>query len=325
MQRLTPARGDDSGAVAVMVAILMVALLGFVAVVIDVGAMYSERRQLQNGADAAALAIAQDCAKGKPACGVPVNTARTYAAANANDGTAGSDYRCRNALGQLSSCQLGSEVTVTTDGTLDHWFAPILGVDESDVGAQATAAWGGLSGGPAMLPIVFAKCLFDPTKLGVEQWLIYKDNKEIATCHATGPPGGFGWLQSDGQCSALVDTSTAETFSDTGNNPNGFLAECAATLAALKNSPALLPVYIESSGNGQYGTYKLYGFAAFQLTGWRFGGGSGEPSNWNSTATPSCKGDCRGVKGFFTEFVTLDDYTTGGPTDMGTAVVGLTG
>ncbi|NKS97062.1 hypothetical protein GS498_06695 [Rhodococcus hoagii] len=37
-----------------------VVLLGFAAISIDIGANYAEKRQLQNGADAAALALAQD-------------------------------------------------------------------------------------------------------------------------------------------------------------------------------------------------------------------------------------------------------------------------
>ncbi len=58
MQRL---RSDDRGAVAVLVAICMTALLGVGALVVDVGQVYAERRQLQNGADAAVLSLAVDC------------------------------------------------------------------------------------------------------------------------------------------------------------------------------------------------------------------------------------------------------------------------
>ena len=37
-------------------------LVGMAALVVDVGAVVEEKRQLQNGADAAALAVAQSCA-----------------------------------------------------------------------------------------------------------------------------------------------------------------------------------------------------------------------------------------------------------------------
>ena len=70
MRRITRTPSDcadtnenERGVIAPLAAILMVALLGFGALAVDVGAMYSEKAQLQNGADSAALAIAQTCAK----------------------------------------------------------------------------------------------------------------------------------------------------------------------------------------------------------------------------------------------------------------------
>ncbi|XTR53338.1 pilus assembly protein TadG-related protein [Pseudarthrobacter sp. So.54] len=50
----------------------MVVLLGITAIVVDVGMIYAERFELQNGADAAALAIAQDCAVGNCANAAPL-------------------------------------------------------------------------------------------------------------------------------------------------------------------------------------------------------------------------------------------------------------
>src|SRR5665811_2480716 len=81
-----PRLRGESGATAVIVALLMIPLFGFAAISIDVGGLYFERRQLQNGADAAALAIAQDCAKG--VCGDINATASDLAGKNANDNAA---------------------------------------------------------------------------------------------------------------------------------------------------------------------------------------------------------------------------------------------
>ena len=56
---------DRSGQVLVLVVIALVALIGFAALAIDVGHAYTQRRQLQNAADAAALAGARlVCASG---------------------------------------------------------------------------------------------------------------------------------------------------------------------------------------------------------------------------------------------------------------------
>ena len=52
---------EDHGVTAITAGILMVAVFGFGAFAIDVGALYQEKRELQNGADAAATAAAQEC------------------------------------------------------------------------------------------------------------------------------------------------------------------------------------------------------------------------------------------------------------------------
>lgn len=74
-------RGNDRGAVGVLVGVLVGGgvLLGMGALVIDVGEMYVERAQLQNGADAAALAVAKSCALGE----CDESQATTYANRNA--------------------------------------------------------------------------------------------------------------------------------------------------------------------------------------------------------------------------------------------------
>src|SRR3954469_10538525 len=64
MRRLTIGRRAERAAVAVIVAAMFgsMALLGCVALTVDVGTMSLERRQLQNGADAAASSAVIDCA-----------------------------------------------------------------------------------------------------------------------------------------------------------------------------------------------------------------------------------------------------------------------
>ena len=66
MFRLIRRRGQERGAVAVVVAIVFGSLVvsGAAALTIDAGSLYSERRVVQNGADAASLALAQACARG---------------------------------------------------------------------------------------------------------------------------------------------------------------------------------------------------------------------------------------------------------------------
>lgn len=152
---------NERGAVAIIVALSLVVLLGFVALSVDAGAMYEERAELQNAADSAALALAQTCASGGSCdAGAPeVKTmANTYAKANLRDETV-----------EVSSIVFnGAKVTVTVktldDGgnnTLDLTFATILGVEDPEIGARASASWGFPDTGVAPLPIVFSRCEFN--------------------------------------------------------------------------------------------------------------------------------------------------------------------
>ena len=70
---------------------------------IDVGQLYQERAQLQNGADAAALAVAKSCILGTCTAGTALSTAQTYANENASDGSAGVGTICGSA-GILTAC-----------------------------------------------------------------------------------------------------------------------------------------------------------------------------------------------------------------------------
>jgi Flp pilus assembly protein TadG len=165
---------DDRGAVAVIVAILLAGgvLLGFLALVIDVGELYLERQQLQSGADSAALALAHACAAATSDCanlGAISALAQTYANQNSADGVSNVAEICGNIPGNLlnacgpaahnrSDC-LGSaptdgspyiEVHLTTE-TLDGKFVlpPVFaqtmagnqGYTGASVGACARAGW----------------------------------------------------------------------------------------------------------------------------------------------------------------------------------------
>lgn len=67
MSLVTRLKRDEEGAVAVIVALASMALVGFVALAIDVAAWYNAERRLQTAADAAALAAAFEIAGGKTA------------------------------------------------------------------------------------------------------------------------------------------------------------------------------------------------------------------------------------------------------------------
>lgn len=311
------AAADERGAVAVLVALLMVVLLGFAAIAIDLGALTVEKAELQNGADAGALGIAQACAKGN--CGNISAAATSLAGSNARDGYAAA-----------TPTVAGNTVTVQTstlnkDGStkLRYLFAPALGITEGSTTARASASWGAPASGPAVLPLTFSMCQFDAAMTGSTRLIEYK-----AGVGCNGPtnhpiPGGFGWLSTGGQCSIDVNIATARTPSDSGNSIP-LSDKCIAAMQNMKNQSILIPMFENAGGSGANGWYKIYGFAAFKITGWKFGGNGQADLNWNNTGTPSCTGSCRGIIGVFQKFVDLGSgYTSGGP-DLGTKIVKLT-
>ncbi|MDD9206643.1 pilus assembly protein TadG-related protein, partial [Georgenia sp. 10Sc9-8] len=131
---------------AVVTALFMIPLIGLAAIAIDVAAIYADKQQLQTGADAAALAIAQDCAG--PGCGDAAGTARELVLANQND------EQAREPEVEITA----DRVRVVAAGDREHWFAPVLGFDQSTVTADATVGWGAPTGGTSMLPLALSYC-----------------------------------------------------------------------------------------------------------------------------------------------------------------------
>ncbi len=187
MQRL---RNDDDGAVAVLVAIVMVALLGMATIVLDVGQLYAERRQLQNGADGAVLSLALDCPT-SAGCSTDTSTtgpAGTKANQNANDGAATvtqicgngpnlqqcspasgvGPWDCRPVPSALATAQYVQVRTATRrpSGANPNLIPPVLaqvlapGYTGTNVRACARASWGAPASLTSGLPLIISDCEF---------------------------------------------------------------------------------------------------------------------------------------------------------------------
>lgn len=299
---------DDRGATAVILAILMVPLLGFAAISLDIAAMHAERQQLQTGADAAALAIAQDCAR--DTCGAPAATAQTFATANSNSGNAVAT------LPRVPTAVTG-RVTVQNSAVRQHWFAPVLGIDESEINVRASASWGAPTGGTAVLPLTISLCHLYHRDIGgapswtVERVIMPSDNVPNCNMGAEKIPGGFGWLETDpGQTCHVTTHIGQRSGSEPGNTPK----RC--DLTAIRGKSVLLPLYTDRGGNGRNAWYEVYGYAAFTVTGYYFSGQS-----WN----PPCRGSDRCISGYFTQIRHTEpdfDYGPGAP-NLGAAAVFL--
>ncbi|GAB3518120.1 pilus assembly protein TadG-related protein [Arthrobacter monumenti] len=332
MRRLTKSENSDRGAVSIVVAILMVALLGFAALVIDVGLMYAERAQLQNGADAAAISIAQSCAEDPTDATVCSDTsplAKTLANENANDGLTNVQNIGLDTTARIVSVTTGAKETGGGENRISLFFARALGFESAEIGAHASAAWGTPSEGPAPFPITFSKCEIED---GYELQLIqyYAKSSEAPSCLG-GPPGGFSKLDADGEdCEARVDVDENSAGSDPGNDGpkecTALLASWQASILAGENPIVLFPIHDSVTGTGNTASYDITGFAAFEIYGWKFKqGGSGEYEFRSNYGGFACTGHCIGIIGKFVQHVVLDEeYTSGASEDFGASVVHMT-
>jgi Flp pilus assembly protein TadG len=308
----------EDGASAALVAVLLVPVLGFAAIAVDVGALYAERARLQVAADAAAIAVAQDCARGD--CGDMLATATSLLLANDPEGRAGQPVLGNDPI----------SVTVTGSTPKEHWFAPVIGHESTGVSASATVGWGAPVGGTAVLPLTFSWCAFkQQTGGGLPSGStprVVDFTKSDSTVGCTGPsnlqvPGGFGWLVPDNSstCGATSEMDGTVT-SEPGNNPPKPCTQ--AYFASLLRTSVLLPIFDEYGASGANAWYRVYGYAAFTITGYDF------KSKGKSTPTPTCggpgnSGQC--IAGYFTRFVELSDawhYSPDAPT-LGSSVLRL--
>lgn len=317
MQRLTRrALREERGASAVVLTLVMVVLMGFAALALDVAALQAERQQLQTGADAAALAVAQDCSG--TSCGTPGQTAQHFVAANTTIG----DGIVQAALAPVPTPSTG-RVTVTASGISEHLFAPLLGVEQTPISARATATWGAPYSGTSMLPLAFSWCEFRAQTgggmpSGTTARTIVFTKSSATTC--TGPsgnvvPGGFGWLRPDPSGCTATTSMDQTLYSDPGASiPSGCSV---ATVQAVRNQTVLLPVFDAAGDTGTNAWYTIYGYAAFRITGYHFGG----QYTWNAP----CNGEVRCIRGYFVEFVELDDAFTHSTTapDLGASLITL--
>ena len=145
----------EEGQSLVLVALWLTVLLGFAALAIDVGRLYSERRFLQNAADAAALAGAAALIQGRTAAEAEA-AARAVLTRNFQNDPTGNPPALPSVVplyeeghaGEASYLKDGVLVTgngvwVAVKNPVNYTFGRALGVLTQDVGARARAGWSG--------------------------------------------------------------------------------------------------------------------------------------------------------------------------------------
>jgi Flp pilus assembly protein TadG len=331
--------------------------------VIDVGQLYQERAELQNGADAGALAVAKSCATG--ACTPTI--AVTYANANASALTghtaavslvcgSGALGACPASTGALTDCPPApaaaiGHVDVHTSTELSNGstllppvFAKTLLGNGSYPGATvqacAQAAWEGPSSANTVAFTISA-CSWDSwTNFGTDfapappsvplpsydHVLNLSNLGNAAGCpgEASGADGaGAFGWAKDQTGNCGILTNTATFPADTGASA-GSTCQTALASAQASRTVVFLPVYTSYTGTGSGTVFTLKGFAAFVVTGYHLP--SFSASDWLNS-----KNDCKGsinkcINGYFTRALIPATAGAGGAGQyLGAAVIGLTG
>ncbi len=130
---------DESGQSLILFALGLAVLLGMAAMTIDVGLAYVARRDMQNAADAAALAAADVILEGQSSV-LAENAARDLALQNGYDNAA-ADVTVTINIPPTSGPHSGDSdfVEVTIAHPIDTVLAPAVGVTSFDISARAVA------------------------------------------------------------------------------------------------------------------------------------------------------------------------------------------
>lgn len=229
---LSPAR-DEQGAVAIVVAILLTVLLVISAFAVDFGMAYSNKRQMQTAADAAAIAAASVYANESGACNDAFRTAHQVAADAAGRSTMDQNYTYRPIAdadySMTTSCP-GGFLTVQwqIQGQSDAGLGGVIGVGEIGINRDATAQVripSQISSGvrpymicsrdiPATIPSGIIKAGFPPTTPG-----------PTGSCPSANSPGNW-W--------------SVDCPEDSGNDlANNTLNGCDDPVGIVPNQPAV--------------------------------------------------------------------------------------
>jgi Flp pilus assembly protein TadG len=301
---------DERGAIAVMVALLMVPMLGIGAIAVDVASLYSDRAQLRNASDAAAISVAVDCARN--ACGNTVTTATSALTANAGSADV-ADATLRTPTVAVS----GRTITVTTSASQAHWFAPVLGISSTTVSATSSAAWAPTTRGRAAFPLALSWCeykeqLADYPLTNTTSHRISSQTPTGGSC--AGPSGqaiasGYAVMTSDASSLCRTTTTIGTTVAAyPGMFSYGLPPSCTDQyLASLINTDVLFPVWDQSTGSGPDLRFRVYGYAAFHITGYDIGSANPAIFGWftyaaqqsDATTTPTTSAPDLGARSVY--------------------------
>lgn len=272
---------QEDGQVLVLAAVVMVALIGMTAFVVDVGSWFRQQRATQSTVDAAALAGAQ---------ALPTDPANAISIAK--------DYGQKNgSTGELTDADITVSSTYAANDTIkvnktksaDAFFGKIFGVSAVNVNATATAMVGVPEDAQYVAPI--AVNILHPDLKGTPGCPCYgPTNQTTLPLGKTGAPGAFDLInlnvnQQNGTVGASTMASWIQNgyskylplggyYSDPGAKYNS--NDVGAALQARIGTELLFPVYDTLTGQGSNASYHVIAWVGFHLLpGSSFNGSTG--------------------------------------------------
>jgi Flp pilus assembly protein TadG len=150
-------RDEEHGAVLAIVGLSLLVLLGMLVLTFDLGRGVALKRNMVNGADAAALAAARECGLSRGEASATTAADELIADNNASASRVGP---LKFTPGPSACSGAGSSdpdgkntVTVTVKVPQEYFFAQIFGFDSGNVVASATAEWTGGVANPVPLKL----------------------------------------------------------------------------------------------------------------------------------------------------------------------------
>ena len=202
---------QDRGSVVVLVALALTTLLGFCAIVTDVGLMYAEKAHLQNSVDAAALAGVQE---------LPNDP--NYATEIAQN------YASQNRVSEVNVTfeASNSKIIVQATQQVPTYFARIWGITEEQISATARATMAPPTVLFGAVPLSIQKQDFDYTKeyvlksgggSGTSDWYLddSKNNAVEKSGELSGTPGWYGALELSGTGADSYETDLTNGYQGT--------------------------------------------------------------------------------------------------------------
>jgi hypothetical protein len=300
----------EHGAVAITVALLTVVLVGIMAFVVDLGLAYANKRTLQNGVDAAALALGQKVAQSAdPALDCDEVAGEFDTAASETEAATWVKENVPAANGSTPSASLDDfaiecktlngvkqlVVRAEAEQSSPTFLGGIFGHEEIDIATAARVIVGPPSTVVGVRP--FALCQAAANLISASPGTVLTfafDNADAGCGYA---PGNWGTMDLDGGSNGTPDLNEwvedgydgpislsppVYLPGDPGAPPPGALEDAMNDMVGV--GPVVLPVYDDVDDSGSTSKFRITGFVTVDVCGWKLNNKSGN----DSAESPSC-------------------------------------